>query len=218
MKRSVLSLLVVLGIFSLACGLLDSEVATVSYEEGIPFDFEMDANELCSGEIEGDIDCSEDAQPAPDDIYLDPVEFSVDIDIVEATGNDNLTDVTDRLRSLEITSIDYEITDNDLTFDLPDVDIFVAPPGTEDSDAGESILLTTIPSVDAGTDVSPSQRANVEDDNRQEASELFKDMKYATIPRAQPVVREGQDFPPSGDAEIELTINIRITANPTDDL
>ena len=218
MKRPVLTLIAILGLFALACGLLDEEAATIEYEEGIPVDFEIDADEICPPDIELDVDCEDDPQESPERIELEPIEFSIDIDIVDATGNDDLRNVTDRLRSLEITSIDYKVTDNDLSFDLPDVDIFVAPLGTEEADDEDAILLTTIPSVPESENVEPAERANVEEANRAEASELFKAMEYAAIPKAQPVVEEGQDFPPHGTAEIELTINIKITANPTDDL
>ena len=202
----------VLGFFALACGFFDSEIATVTYEEAIPIDFDIDADELCPADQE----CGEEQAPTDEDIELDPIEESFEIDIVEKTGNDELRDVTSRMRSLEITSIDYEVTDNDLTFDLPEVDIFVAPVGVEDTDHEDSILLTTLPSVPAETD--DEGRADVIEENRQASSELFKKMEFEALPRAQPVIQEGQPFPPSGTAEIVLTINIMITANPTDDI
>lgn len=218
MKRLVIAVLVVFGLFALACGWFDEEeareTATVDYEEGIPFDFDIDADELCPAG--GEHDCDDDAQPAPEDIELIPIDIHTDIDIVEATGNDELRDVTQRMRSLEITGIDYEAEDNDLTFDLPAVDIFVGPPGTEESDDPDSVHLTTIPTIDAGQNESGT--APVREDAREPSSELFKELEFDLMAEALPVVREGQDFPPSGSAEMELTINIRIVANPTDEL
>ena len=210
MKRSMIGLLIVLGLSALACGLLDTEMATVTYEEGIPVDFEIDANEICPP----DMDCDEDSEPAPEDTDLEPIEFSLDIDIPDATGNDNLRDISSRLRSLEITSIDYDVSDNDLTFDLPDLEIFIAPHGTEDTDDDDAVHLTTIPSVAAGEQ--DAGRADVIEANRESASEIFKELDFAALPKAQAVIKEGQPLPPSGSADVELKINIKITANPTD--
>ena len=215
MKRSIIGLLTIIALFALACGFLDPddarEALTVTYDEAIEIaPFEIDADELCPP----DEDCDEDGAPAPEDIELMPIEFHVDVDIVEATGQSALRDISSRLRSLEITSISYDVSDNDLTFDLPDFDIYVGPLGTEESDDPEAVHLTTIPSTPAGENASGD--APVIDANRQESSEIFKEMEFSAIPTAQPVVAEGQPFPPSGSAELQLTINIRITANPTD--
>jgi hypothetical protein len=215
MKRSIIALLAVVGLFALACGFLDPddarEAMTVTYHE----DFDVgplliDANEACPP----DADCNEDSAPSPTDVELMPIEFNIDIDIVDAMGNDDLRNISSRLRSLEITSIDYDVADNDLTFDLPDMEIYVAPIGTEDSDDEDAIHLTTIPSTAAGENASGN--APVIEANRDASSELFKTLEFTALPKAQPMVREGQPFPPSGSAEVTLTINLRLTANPTD--
>ena len=215
MKRSIIALMVILGLFALACGFLDPEdareAATITYHEDFDVGpFEIDADEICPP----DADCNEDSAPSPTDVELMPVEFNIDIDIVDAIGKEELRDISSRLRSLEITSIDYEVADNDLTFDLPDLDIFVAPIGTEDSEDEEAILLTTIPTTPAGQDASGN--APVIEANREASSDLFKTLEFTALPTAQPVVKEGQPFPPSGSAEVTLTINLRLVANPTD--
>lgn len=215
MKRYVIALLAVFGLFSLACGFLDSddarEALTVTYHEDFdvgPFD--VDANEICPPDAE----CGEESVPAPEDVELMPIEFNLDVDIVEAMGNDDLRDISSRLRSIEIESIDYEVANNDLTFDLPDIEIYVAPLGTEDSADEEAIHLTTIPSTPAEEDAAGN--APVQSENREPSSDLFKELAFSAIPVAQPVVKEGQPFPPSGAAEVKLTINLKLTANPTD--
>lgn len=213
MKRSMIGLIIVLGLSALACGLLDSEMATVTYEEGISFDFEVDADEICPP----DVDCDADPPPdAPEDTELEPLEMSFDIDIVDQSESDGMRDVSSRMRSLEITSIDYEVSDNDLSFDLPDIDVYVAPLGTEDADNEDAVHLTTIPSVPAEED--DSGRADVIEANRADSSEIFKELDFTAIPAAQPVVKEGQPLPPKGTANVEMTVNIKITANPTDDM
>ncbi len=209
MKRPFIAFLSLLAIFALACGFLDSEIATVTYEEGLPVTIPIDANELCPE----DRDCTEDSEPSPTNVTLKPIEVSHDVDIVEAADGD-LKDIAQRLRSIEITSIDYHTEDNDLTFDIPELDFYVAPEGTDDIDDDGVIPLTTVPVIDAGED--DSGRAPVEEQNLEPASDLFKELKYALLAEAQPVIREGQPMPPSGDADYELTINIRITANPLD--
>lgn len=215
MKRQVLGLIVVLGAFGLACGLLDEEAATITYTEGIPIEFTIDANELCP---EGEDICEEEGE-SPADTPTEPIDVVQEVDIAEATGEDGFRDITDRLRSLTITGIEYEITDNDLTFNIPDIELYVAPEGTEDPDDDDAIHLTTIPSTDAGTDVSPAEEAEVESEQaREDSSELFKKMEFAAMTQGEPQIEEGQEVPPSGDADVELTINIEAEANPTDEL
>lgn len=216
MKRPALGLIAILGLVSLACGLLDEEAATVTYEEAFPLGWTVDAEAACPEFEDEDFDCDDDPQPAEEDIELDPVELGDDIDLVEATGQDELEDIGPRLRTLTITSIDYEIDDNDLTFDIPELDIYVAPVGVEETDHDDAVHLTTIPQTSAGQDVTPAESAVVED--QEAASEVFKQMEFTTLARTQPKVEEGQPFPPSGDADIGLTINIKIEANPTDEM
>ena len=212
MKRSLLAVLAVTGGFALACGFLDSEAATVTYEWDVPMTFTVDADQLCPA----DADCQGDTVPAQQDQTLAKLEFGVPVDILEATDNQDLQGLAQRLRSIEITSIDYASKDNSLTFDLPDMEIYVAPLGTSDPEDGTAVHLTTIPTIAAATNT--SGRATVEEANRGAASEIFKTLQYTAIPSAQPVVKEGQPFPPSGTSEIELTVNLRIVANPLDSL
>lgn len=208
MKRPLIALLSVLAIFALACGFLDSEVATVTYQEGIPVDIPIDANELCPE----DSDCDEEGT-APTEVPLLPIELSFDVDIVDAADGD-LHNITQRMRSISITSIDYDVEDNDLTFHIPEIDIYVAPEGTESTDDDDVIFLTTLPDVEPG--LNPAGTSNVHPENREPASELFKDLQYAVLAEAHPVIKQGEPMPPSGDAEYEMTINIEITANPLD--
>ncbi|RAL23531.1 hypothetical protein DL240_05050 [Lujinxingia litoralis] len=210
MNRPTLTLIAALGLAPVACGLLDTELATITYEEGIPFDFEVDATALCPA----DVDCDVETQPAHETVALDPIEFDIAVDIVEASGNPQLQGVAQRLRSIEITSIDYEIADNDLNFDLPSIDIYVGPLEAQSSEDEGVVLLTTIPIAEAGQDV--SGRAEVSAESLEVTSELFKSMQFAAIPKSQPVIEEGEPFPPQGAAQVKLTINIKIVANPID--
>ncbi|TXD39905.1 hypothetical protein FRC96_06440 [Lujinxingia vulgaris] len=210
MTRPTLTLIAALGASSLACGFLDEEIATITYEEGIPFDFEVNADALCPT----DVDCDAEPQPAPEAVELDPIEFDIAVDIVEASGNDELQGIGQRLRSVEITSIDYEITDNSLNFEMPSIDIYVGPLDATSPEDDGTILLTTIPSTTAGEDA--SGRAPAVEENLEASSELFKSLQFAAIPSSQPRIEEGQPFPPRGTANVKLTINIKLVANPLD--
>lgn len=210
MTRPMLLLIAALGVSTLACGFLDEELATITYEEGIPFDFEVDANALCPANI----DCDVEPQPAVETVELDPIEFDIEVDIVEASGNSELQGIGQRLRSVEITSIDYEITENDLNFELPSIDIFVGPLNSTSVDDDGVVLLTTIPTSAAGEDA--SGRAPVSDESRSATSDLFKTLQFTALPSSQPRIEEGQPFPPRGAAKVKLTINIKLVANPLD--
>ncbi len=207
---SLLALLTSVLVFGLACGFLDSEVATVTYEEAIPVTFSVNASQLCTE------DCDGPSEPSPQEVELADIELSVPLDLVAATGNEELRTIASRMRSLEITSIDYIVTDNDLTFDLPELELHVAPPNVTSTDHASSVHLTTLPVVAAETDVSTTAPAR--DEAVEPASDIFKNLDFTALGAGTPVIREGQPFPPSGDADLEMIINIRIVANPIDSL
>lgn len=199
-----------------------SEMATVTYEDSFPVEFIIDANELCVDELEWDCEGDTVELPEGENRELIAIEFGVDVDIIKALeegGEGEIPDpreVTERMRSIEITGIDYKVDDNALTFDLPDLDLYVAPMGARSPDDDDTIFLTTIPSVEAGQD--ESGEAPVDEAASEPSSELFQALEFAVLPSATPVVREGQPFPPSGDTDVELTFNIKLVANPVDEL
>lgn len=212
--RTSLVFLATLLIFSIACGLLDDEATNIVYQEAVPFSFTIDADQLCVSDAE--IDCDAAAQPSPERVELPPVEFAVEVDIVEATGNNDLQSLAGKFRAVEIRSIDYAIQDNSLSFDLPEITLYVGPLGSEDKDSSGVVELATIPATAAGE--TQSGRASVHPANSSKASELFKSLQFTTIPYAAAVIEEGQLFPPTGQARIRITIHLRLTANPIDAL
>ncbi len=210
MTRSALLFLAVISLFSLACGWFDDELTDITYREKVPVSFPINADILCP---EG-VDCSENSTNAANDIELMEIEFDVQIDVVESMGNAKLQDVASRLRTIEITSIDYEIRDNTLNFDLPDIKIYLGPKGTEKHNAAGALELTTIPSTAAGKSVSgnaPTVAAN-----KQSLNELLKTLQFSAIPYAKPVIKKGKPFPPTGKADLKLTLNLKLVANPLD--
>ncbi len=197
-----------------------SELATVTYEDSFPVQFTIDANELCVDELEWDCEADTVDLPEGEDRELGTIEFGVDVDIIEALeegGDGDIPDpreVTERMRSIEVTSIEYSVEDNELTFDLPDLELYVAPMGARSPDDDDTIHLTTIPSVEAEHDETGD--APVREEASEPSSELFQALQLAVLPSATPTVREGQPFPPSGDTDVELTFHIKLVANPVD--
>ncbi|MFP4596675.1 MAG: hypothetical protein ACLFVJ_00400 [Persicimonas sp.] len=214
LERQSIGFLIVLAAFALACGLLDDDDTNVTHEEAIPFSFDIDANELCPQDDPA-VDCDAE-EDAPTDVELEPIEFAVDIDVVEKTGNEELRDYTNAFRSIEITSIEYQAANNDLNFDLPDTTLYLGPLGSERTDDEGVVELATIPEIAAGQD--DSGRATVAQAGRDASSELLQNLEAAAVAYAQPVIEEGEPLPPSGDATMNITINVEFTANPQDAL
>lgn len=214
LERQSIGFLIVLAAFALACGLLDDDDTNVTFDEDIPFSFDINANELCPQD-NPDVNCDAEGD-APTDVELDPIEVAVDIDVVERTGNEELRDYTGAFRSIEITSIDYQAQNNDLNFDLPDTTLYLGPLGSENTDDEGVVELATIPEIAAGQDDSGS--ATVAQAGRDASSELLQNLQAAALVYAQPMIEEGEPLPPSGDATMNITINVEFTANPQDAL
>ncbi len=210
MVRSALIFLTIISLFSLACGWFDDEITNITYRESVPVSLPINADVLCPPGI----DCTEDSTPAANDIDLMDLEFDIKVDVVEAMGNEKLQDIAKRLRTLEITSIDYEVSENTLNFDLPAIQIFLGPLTADKHDSRGTIELTTIPPTAAGKNIAgnaPAVEANL-----QALSEQLKTLQFSAIPYAKPVIKKGQPFPPTGKANLKLTLNLKIVANPLD--
>jgi hypothetical protein len=207
MERSAVVFLAVISVFALACGFLNED-GDITFTPGIPVEFTVDANELCP---DGQ-DCSEQQAEAPMDQELAEIETDVNVDVVEQTGNDKLEQYAGNFKSIEIVAIEYEIQNNDLTFDLPESDLYIGPIPAEKTDDEGVAKLATIPTVPAMTN--PSGTAQVAQAGREVSSEQLKQLKLSAILQATPVVKQGQPFPPSGSADIKLTIKVKFVANP----
>jgi hypothetical protein len=214
MRRSILVLLAVHLIFALACGFLDDDVTNVTYRESVPFTIDINADELCApGD---DYTCDGEVGTAPRDVELRPIEFDIQVDIVEATGVEELGKYAGKFRSIEISSIEYAVSGNVLNFDLPPTTIYVGPQGASIPGASGVVELTTIPAVPAGTN--PSGTAPVEEASRAAAGEEFKKLKFSAIPSVRTTIKEGEPFPPRGQARMQVKINLKLVANPADAL
>ncbi len=210
MTRSALIFLAVISLFSLACGWFDDELTDVTYSEKVPVSFPINADILCPPGV----DCKANSTAAASDIQLMEIEFDVKIDVVESMGNDKLKDVASRLRTIEITSIDYEVSDNSLNFDLPDIKIYLGPKDAKKHNSAGVIELTTIPSTTAKTNIAGT--APTVEANKKAISDQLKTLQFVAIPFAKPVIKRGKPFPPTGEAKLKLTLNLKLVANPLD--
>lgn len=209
--RPMLILLAVLTAFALGCGLVDSEVATITYNESVVIDVPVNADNLCPP---ADPACEGEPVAIDRDVELVPVEFGIDVDVIEATGKPELANLADRLRSIEVTSIKYAAAQNTLSFDMPPTKLYVGPIGRDTHSSQGMVELATIPEIPAGEQKSGT--APVKAANASAASERFKALKFSAVPYSAPTIKRGQNFPPSGQASVKVTINFKITANPLD--
>ncbi len=189
--------------------MVNSQISTVT--GGAPVTFVIDANELCPAE---DPDCvAPETSPAPADVALTPYESSVFVDLLELFYD--VEDIEDGLLELEITSIDYEVVDNNSTFFIPELTLYVGPMGSEDIEDDDVIPLAVLPPVSAGTE--PQGQADIQESNRRSATDLFKALEFSLLVFTQPIVKEGQPMPPSGAVEYDVIFNMEITTGPTED-
>lgn len=202
--------------FLTGCGLFsddpDDDPLDVVIKESVPVSFTLDEEKLCPPTE----DCDATPGPSPAAIDLPPVEIPVPIDILEITGNDELTEVSQRLKKVEIESIDYEVVSNTLNIPTPEFEINLGPFTATNREAQSVFLLGTLPSVPAGE--TPSGNIPVDEANQEQASELFKALKFTTIAYGDKDIAKDELFPPQGAVEYKLTFNLKFSANPVDAL
>jgi len=216
MKRCLYLVLFVLGLSALACSFLEDN-ADVTKETEIPVEFTIDASKLCDEASQEHIDdCdSQETRKAPATIELKPIEQDLDIDIVEATGKEELRDASGEFKEITITSIDYEFDPNTLNFATPKIDVFVGPKPAGKTGDEDVFKLTTLPPV--APETSDTGSAPVEPSAENKASDLFKELKFSTIPAGQPKIRKDKDeIPPKGNADVTLTLNVQFVFNPAE--
>lgn len=211
MRRVIAFSVIALGISALACGFLENN-ADVTYDTEIPVDFTISANDLC--ERSDKSVCDGESRQAPGSTTLPKIEQALPIDIVEATGRDELEEASGRFKEITITSIDYEAQPNSLTFDTPETNVHLGPKSAQKTGGSGVFKLTTIPSIPKMTE--ESDTAPVNESAQSQASDLFKKLEMATIFEGQPKIKEGDTIPPSGEAQITLTLNVEFVANPVD--
>lgn len=211
-RHLLLFTLTALGLTLAACGYFGRDDADVSYDVEAPIEFpEFDAAKLCPANQ----DCEGNAAPAPQERPLDPLDVEVDVDIVKLSGVDELATYSGKFRTITVSKITYSVEPNTLTFDLPAVDLYLAPLGTESSMSNAAVKFATIPPTPAGTVVS-EEDATIIVENDAQISDLLKSLQLSALAASTPVVKKGQPFPPSGKAKIKATLFVTFTANALD--
>ena len=204
------------GVFVFAgCGLFSEDgddPFDIEIKESVDFEFTVDSADLCPpGE-----DCSVDAMPSPGPIDTPPIEVPFPVNIIEATGNQELADVAGRLKRVEIESVDYEIIPNSLNIPSPELQIWVGPKGALTRNDNGTVHLMTIPSampMEEKTGSVPTIEESVDP-----ASEHFLTLDFNTIGFADDDIEQGELFPPQGEAKYKVTMNLKFVANPKDQL
>lgn len=197
-----------------ACGFFTQDDLDVEYTEDFSVTLPaIDSAALCpAGQ-----DCTSAAQPVQMDRPLTPIELDVEIDIVEKTGRSELADYAGKFKSVNITKIEYAVKDNTLTFDIPEAGVFLAPAGVKTTTDPGAIRMATIPETIAMTSVDAGL-AEINEANAAQLSALIQSLQVTALVQAEPVVKMGQPFPPSGKATLSLTVYVTFTANPADAL
>ena len=212
-RITFLMTLVAIGFTFQGCGYFTREDANFSKDVKVPLDFPaFDADALCPSTTEA---CNQEPVAAPEARQLEPIDVNIDVNVVAATGVDELSQYAGKFQSITVSKIEYDVSPNTLTFDLPEVTLYLAPAGTESINNAAAVPFATIPATTAGMEVKGGN-ATIIAENDAKFSDLLKTLQVAALAGAQPVVKQGQEFPPSGKAEIKATIYINFTANPLD--
>ena len=212
-RISFLLTLISIGFTFQGCGYFSREDANFSKDVEVPLDFPaFDADALCPSTNEA---CNQEPVASPESRELEPIDINIDINVADATGVSELSQYAGKFESITVSKIEYEVSPNTLTFDLPELTLYLAPAGTESITDAAAVPFATIPMTPAGMEVKGGQ-ATIIEENDQKFSDLLKTLQVAALAGAQPVVKQGQEFPPSGKAEIKATIFVNFTANPLD--
>ncbi|GEM_PF-2791553 len=196
------------------CGLFSDDPTDdpfdISITESFEMEFPFDASALCPpGQ-----DCSTTPMPSPKPIDLPDVQIPIPIDILAATGSDELKEIAGRLKKVEIESVEYELVNNTLNINSPEFQIYVGPVASTQISGAGTVQLITIPSAppktsEKGTAIPKAESLPV-------ASDLFKSLKFSAIGYVDEDVEKGELFPPQGGTTYKLKFNLRFTANPID--
>ena len=213
-RRHALLFAIFIALCTPSCGLFSQDDLDVTYTEDFSFALPaIDSASLCSANQ----DCDQGVVASDRERPLDPIDLDVEIDIIEKTGRSELADFAGNFRSVTITRIDYALEENTLTFDLPAIDLYLAPLGVSSASNSQAVKMATIPETAAMRTVTEG-RAEIDQANAPALSALIQSLKVSAIALAQPVVKVGQPFPPSGRAKLSVTVYVTFVANPTDSI
>lgn len=211
LRGAASALLLIATVTASACGWFTEEDANIEYTEDFSFDVPIDTAQLCPDGA----DCSMASVPTPMDRELKPIEFNVDLDIVELTGRQELADYGGNFRSVNITAIEYTVSDNSLSMEIPPMTIYLGPVGSTSTEDSGVLEMATIPATPPGQNVDAGN-ATINTENADGLSDLIKSLQTTAFASATPVVKMGEPFPPMGAADIKITVYVTFVANPLD--
>lgn len=139
-----------------------------------------------------------------------PVEVTipippVDVDIASASAD--LEENKNKLKSIKIEEIIITPSNNTLTEALPPIQLFVGPPTGQ---AGEDILIATIPSITAGQ--TAQVKATIDSAGMEAAQVYIKTLRFVMRPAM--TVAAGQKIP-GGGVDLNLELAITAVVDPT---
>ena len=196
------------------CGLFSDDPTDdpfdIAIEQDVPVEFAIDDDLLCPPTA----DCDAPTGPSPGPVDLPEVNIPVDIDVIELTMNDQLADASGRLKKVDIEAIEYRIAPNTLNIPSPPLGLYITPTTATSKDAAGAAFIGTLPSADPMTELTGT--IQVDEADQEKASELFKDLVFKVIAHGDKDIAQGEQFPPQGRTDYELTFKLRFTANPVD--
>lgn len=200
--------------FATGCGFFseDGDPFDVEFTEDIPISFSIDGDDLCPPTADCTGGGTAPAPITPPEVESPPIE----IDVQQATGSNQLADVSGRLKRVEIESVDYEYADNTLNTQGPRVVIFVGPVDANSRGDSGVVQVVDLPPALPDDPSTWSGTATVPEDKKAVASELFKSLRLSAIPVIRPAeIPRGSEYP-TGSTDVKLTLNLKFVANPTE--
>lgn len=182
------------------CGLFGGdEVFDLPIETSTDFDVSFDVGAV-TGEAAG--------QQAPERLEYDLTLPGIPIDFT--TVSEDLNDNKSKLREVSITFIKVTPTENTVTGELPDIDLYINASGTTGIEGGHRIA--TIPPIQPGS-LTPVN-ATIHVAGMEAAQPMITSLKFNVVPSANLVVEQGETVP-GGAAALNIEIGLRAVVNPT---
>jgi hypothetical protein len=196
------------------CGLFDEDgdPFDITLEESFRVEYQIDAQQYCPPSA----DCSAEPGPSPERVTGPEIQTGVPIDIVSLTEEPRIANAAGQVKSVSIKSVDYTVENNTLTSPTSEYRIYLGPFGASQRNNTGVIAepIVTVPPVDPMANPSGTAQANPE--TQAAASELLKTLQVSFIPYTQPVVEQGELFPPEGSADFYLDVNLEFVINARD--
>lgn len=196
----------------LGCGLFgdDEERFDIPVNESFTVTFTIDSDNLCPPTE----DCTVDPAPSPVRVELPTIDIVNPVDVAEITGNEQLRDGAQRIKSVTINSVGFEVLTNDLNIPTPELELWVGPFIATSAQAATNVRLATIPSVPPGQTL--SDELAVDEATAAAVSDYLRALRFSVSPYAEPAIEEGELFPAQGGTDLAVTFNMTFVLNPTD--